>query len=115
MILTVNVDCTISGTEEDHWKSLYGTTAVGNLPRYKVGRFVGKSYSPCPYSIQSDDLRTQIMLGLEQNDFSTNKVDHTKNNVTYYMKVKRKNAWGYECTFDECPYYLLTGRRYFFV
>lgn len=106
--------CTSSGTAEEVWHSIYGTTSVGNLPRHKAGRFVGKSYAPCPYSTQSLDLRTQHMLGLELTDFSTTKVDHTKNDTIYYMRVKYKGKWGYECTFDDCPYYLLTGARYFF-
>lgn len=36
------------------------------------------------------------------------------NGKIYYMKTQNNGSvWGFECTFDGCPYYIATGRRYF--
>jgi hypothetical protein len=53
---------TVSGTEQEKWRQIYGTENYGNLPKYKKSQHVGHKYAPCPFSTQCDDLRTRIML-----------------------------------------------------
>jgi hypothetical protein len=91
------------------WKLQYGTDTMGNLPQNKIDNHVGESHAPCPYSTQSIDARSEIMLGSVPA-----KVDHTANSKIHYMRPAYNGTWGYECTFDNCPYYLANGRRYFF-
>ena len=107
-------DCDI-GTPQEVWEYMYGTDAVGNLPQYKVPNHVGHSWMPCAYSTQADDLRTRLLLGLSDLDPLPSQVDHTDaNGKVYYLKTKGKGPrWGYECPFDNCPYYLANGKRYF--
>jgi hypothetical protein len=98
------------------WKYTYGTTQYGNLPEHKKSKHVGHCYAPCPYSTQSDDMRTRLMLGLPINAVVPTKVDHTVGGKIYYMRTEgRGTSWGYECTFPSCPYYLANGERYFHV
>jgi hypothetical protein len=100
----------------DAWEHMYGTTASGNLPDWKKDDHEGHCWSQCPYSTQSSDLRTRHLLGLSDTDPLPVKVDHTESGRTYFMKTEGKgSAWGYECTYDNCPYYLANGRRYFYV
>lgn len=98
------------------WKRRIGTSDYGNLPADKKRLDkVGHCYAPCPYSTQSSDLRTTHLLGLETGEALPTKVDHSVDGVTYYMKTaSRGSKWGFECTHIGCPYYLLTGQRYFF-
>lgn len=53
---------TVSGTEQEKWRQIYGTENFGNLPENKKGYHVGHKYAPCPFSTQSSYLRTRIML-----------------------------------------------------
>ena len=53
---------TVSGTKQEKWRQIYGTENYGNLPENKKGQHVGHKYAPCPFSTQSNDLRTRIML-----------------------------------------------------
>lgn len=53
---------TVSGTEQEKWRQIYGTENYGNLPENKKGQHVGHKYAPCPFSTQSGNLRTRIML-----------------------------------------------------
>ena len=32
----------------------------------------------------------------------------------YYMQPSRHSSWGYECTFDNCPHFVATGKHYFY-
>lgn len=97
----------------EKWEYIYGTDRVGRIPEYKPTKFIGKSYAPCPYSTQSTDLRTKLMLNIED-DTMPDKTDHSVDGVVYYMRTYRKGRWGFECTFDNCPYYLQNGKRYFY-
>ncbi|HLD90924.1 MAG TPA: hypothetical protein VI911_07930 [Patescibacteria group bacterium] len=101
---------TFSGTAQELWEVTHGTTAYGNLPQYKKDQHVGNKWNPCPYSTQSDDLRSAHRLGIVPT-----KVDHTDDaGKVYYMSPDRRNSWGYACTFDNCPYLLTNGRSYFY-
>jgi hypothetical protein len=55
------------------------------------------------------------MLGVDPSTIT--KVNHTGDDGRiYYMKTHmRISVWGYECTFDNCPYYLDNGQRYFYI
>ena len=98
------------------WKRRIGTSEYGNLPLDKKHfNKVGHCYAPCPYSSQSGDIRTRHLLGLSDADALPTKVDHSIGNVIYYMKTASIGSkWGYVCTYPGCPYYLSTGKHYFF-
>jgi hypothetical protein len=97
-------------TSEQKWERIYGTTAFGNLPQYTKHEHVGSCWVTCPYSTLSTDQRTIDLLGS-----LVTKVEHQdSNNKDYYMRPVYRGQWGYECTFDDCPYYLSTGLRYFY-
>jgi len=87
------------------WKLSIGTNYTGNLSkRLNNVKQIGHCYSPCPYSTQSDDVRTRIMLGLSDTDPLPMKVDHTIGQVIYYMKTAYSGRWGFECSFgSDCP------------
>jgi len=106
---------TVSGTEQEMWEKLYGTEAVGQLPQWKKDQHVGHCWHPCPYSTQCSDLQTRNLLGLSDSDPLPTKTDHTgSDGKEYFMRTQHKGAWGYECTFDNCSYYLSNGVRYFY-
>ena len=98
------------------WKRRIGTSNYGNLPENKKHLAkVGHSYAPCPYSSQSSDLRTRHLLGLSESEELPTKVDHSVGGITYYMKTENRGSrWGFSCTYPGCPFYLLTGKSYFF-
>jgi hypothetical protein len=97
------------------WKYTYGTENYGNLPSYKKSEHTGNCFTPCPYSIQATDIGSTIMLGGIPAGALT-KNDHVINERVYYMRVAANGSvWGYECTFDNCPYYTVYGKRYFYV
>lgn len=101
---------TFSGTAEELWQQTHGTDAYGNLPQYKKDQHVGNKWNPCPYSTQSSIARTEFKLGT-----LPTRADHTApDGKIHYMKPDRKNAWGYECTYDDCPHLISTGKRYFY-
>jgi hypothetical protein len=97
------------------WLFRVGTVRYGNLPANKTheGK-VGHSYAPCPYSTQSDDGRTRLMLKLAPTDPLPAKADHTDSGVIYYLSTtSRGTKWGHGCTFIGCPYSILNdGQRY---
>ena len=100
----------------DAWEHMYGTTQEGNLPDWKKDDHVGSCWVPCPYSTQASDLRKRHLLGLGDLDPVPLGEDHTADGKIHYMRPKSKGStWGYECTFDNCPYYLANGQRYFYV
>ena len=106
---------TVSGTQEEIWHTLYGTNYVGQLPQWKKDQHEGHCWHPCPYSTQCSDLQTRNLLGLSDTDTLPTKVDHTDvDGRIYYMRTQYKMSWGYECTFDDCPYVLASGTRYFY-
>ncbi len=99
------------------WKYMYGTENYGNLPSFKKPEHVGNCYIPCPYSTQATDLRSTILLGGVPVG-SLTKTNHTDtgSGKVHYMKPEAKlSAWGYECTFDDCPYNIVYGGRYFYI
>lgn len=90
------------------WQYQYGTSVYANLPQYKKHEHVGHCWAPCPYSTDSDGVRSESMLGFTP----ATKNDHG----IYYMKTEGKGGvWGFECTYDGCPYYTGTGKKYFYV
>jgi len=102
-------------TPSEKWLALYGTTASGNLPQWKKDQHEGHCWHPCPYSTQSTALKTRHLRNLGSGDPLPTKVDHSDiNGKEYFMRTQRKWMWGYECTFDDCPYYLDNGERYFY-
>ena len=111
------VELTVSGTDADKWRYMYGTDSVGNLPEFKKLRHVGNCYAPCPYSETCDELRVRIMLGLGDSDPLPTQVLHTGlDGKNYFMKTTcRGGIWGQECTFPGCSYYLSNGVKYFYV
>jgi len=98
------------------WLIRIGTVRYGNLPSNKIHQGkVGHSYAPCPYSTQSDELKTRLMLKLEPSEPLPAKADHTDSGVTYYLKTTaRGSKWGYGCTFIGCPHYILNAQNYFY-
>lgn len=91
------------------WKYELGTDAYANLSQYKANEDVGHCHSPCPYSTEATDLRSEHMLGSVPT-----KVTHTVDGVTYYMETAYQGKWGFKCVYDGCPYYLTNGIRYFY-
>ena len=81
----------------------FGTVFYGNLPDYTKVKHVGYCWAPCPYSTQSSDERTRIMLELGPADALPTRNDHSSGDIIYYMKAYRRQAWGYQCTFETCP------------
>ena len=98
------------------WKLSIGTSNVGNLPAKKNHvEQVGHCYAPCPYSTQSNDIRTRHMLGLSDTDPLPAKVDHSDSQAVYYMKTAYSGRWGFRCSFgSECPGYS-NGTNYIYV
>ena len=98
------------------WKLSIGSTNAGNLSTRKnhVGK-VGHSYAPCPYSTQSNSVRTRNMLGLSETDPLPMPVDHTLLQVVYYMETTYSGRWGFQCSFGSlCPGYV-NGNNYIYV
>lgn len=102
-------------TPEEKWELIYGTTAIGNLPQHKKHEHTGYCWKPCPYSTQADDVLTRALLGLAPEATLPTKVDHTNivEGRTYFMDKDYRGGWGFFCTYDDCPYYLSTGSRFF--
>ena len=108
---------TVSGTPEERWESIYGTTAYGNLPQYKKTEHSGHCWHPCPYSLQCDDTRSRMLLGLDViSGTLPNKVDHmdVEGRFYYMQTTSRGNLWGYECTYPGCSFSGTGGVPYFF-
>jgi len=96
---------------------LYCQEGNKNLPEHKVTDHEGNCWQPCPYSTQTTDARTRSLLGLADGDPLPAKNDHTDaNGMVHNMKTQvRGSRWGYECTFDNCGYFIDNGERYFYV
>lgn len=93
------------------WYIMHGTTNYNNLRTNKVGEKVGRSYAPCPYDTNSSDIRSTIMLGTVPT-----KVLHELNSVHYYMEASNKGPkWGWQCTFEDCPYNISNNKKYFYI
>lgn len=100
---------------EDAWEHMYGTTASGNLPRWDKDNHVGNSWVPCPYSTQASNIRKRHLFGLSDIAAVPIGVDHTEDDRIHYMRpINKGSVWGYECTFDNCPYHIENGQRYFY-
>ena len=98
------------------WKLSIGTEDVGSLPKTKKHlNKVGHSYAPCPYSTQSNDVRTRHMLNLSDTDPLPMKVDHSILQVVYYMETAYSGRWGFQCSYGPlCPGYT-NGIDYIYV
>ena len=99
------------------WKLSIGSSDLGRLSVRKnhVDK-VGHSYAPCPYSTQSNDVRTRHMLGLSDTDPLPWKEDHTILGVVYYMETSYSGRWGYKCSFGPlCPGYVINNSDYIYV
>ncbi len=105
---------TASGTEQEKWEQIYGTDAYGQLPQDKKHYDEGHGFAPCPYSTQCPDIRSELMIGTPP---PYTRTDHTgSDSREYHMKTAaRGNRWGFECTFDDCSYYLAEGKRYMWI
>ncbi len=101
-------------TDLEKWERIYGTDYVGNLPQHKKHLHVGNCWCPCPYDSAATDLRTRHLLGLSDTDPLPTKIPHTDGTKNYFMKPDYRGVWGNVCTFDNCDYYLNTGKRYFY-
>jgi hypothetical protein len=107
--------CATTSGADDLWRTLYGTDNTGNFPQWKKDQHEGHCWHPCPYSTQCDALRTRHLLGLEDYDALPTQADHSDTDgKVYYMQTAYRGQWGYECTYDQCPYYLDNGERYFY-
>lgn len=107
---------TTSGTDAEVWEYIYGTEHTGNLPQYEKDQHVGHCWHPCPYSTEASAFRTRALLGLADYDPLPTQNSHFDGSKIHYMKTdSRGNKWGYECTYDNCPYYIANGQRYFYV
>jgi hypothetical protein len=89
------------------WQYQIGTTVYGNLPEYKRLNHEGHCWMPCPYSLDSSDGRSETMLG-----FVPTKNDHGDH---YMQTTSNGTSWGWRCTYDNCPYLVANGTRYFYV
>ena len=93
------------------WYISHGTTNYNNLRTNKVSNKVGRIYAPCPYDTESSDQRCIDMLG----EVPT-KVVHEFNSIHYYMEANsRGSKWGWQCTFEGCPYNISNGKKYFYI
>lgn len=87
------------------------TSGVDLELEHKKHQHVGNSWNPCPYSIQSSDIRSRAYLGA----IPAGKNDHTDDlGRIVYMRPIYKGDWGYECTFSGCPYFQFYGTKYFY-
>ena len=92
------------------WYYEHGTYQYNNLGDFK--NTIGHCFAPCPYDTACSPTRTRHMLGLEETDPLPTRSAHG----IYYMRTEsRGSKWGFECTYDNCPHYLDTGQRYFYV
>jgi hypothetical protein len=99
------------------WRYKIGTAWYGNLPKNKTndGK-IGHCWMPCPYSTQSDDLRTRLSLNLSDTDLLPTKVTHEAGGIVHYMTTKGKGPrWGFECPYIGCTHFILTGEKYFYI
>lgn len=97
------------------WKWTYNTEMYGNLPQYRAFEHTGKVYAPCPYDTSCPEERTRILLDLGLSNPLPAQTIHEIGDRHYYMIETRNGRWGYQCTFDNCPYYISTGQRFFYV
>lgn len=71
------------------------------------------------FVIQDNDVDTYLnsVLGYSRTTHSGTRVrPFSSDEVHYYMKTQsRGSAWGYECTYDNCPYKINEGGPYFYV
>lgn len=122
------------------WENTHGTTVSGNLPQYKVGQNncsvdlnaitypevklsdFHYHHIKCPYSTQADSHYIRNMDKTSLNYFKMEDVssgplgltDHTATNGIM-IKESRGHIHGWLCVQDDCPYYISTGKRYFYV
>ncbi len=128
---------TVSGTDSEKWRQLYGTTATYNLPQHKKHAHEGHCWATCPYDDDCDSSRTAAMTRYYLDPYydpdthymtitgtvsfvEGDKIKHETdvNDVVrhYYMKTESKGPrWGYECTYSGCPYEVHNAKPYFYI
>ena len=119
------------------WRKHVGTTVSGNLPQYKVpgnncNIDMGLITYPdvdlndfrhyhiqCPYATQASihlarDVDASSATYWQFVDISSTLADHT---ATQGVMVRdfRGPRQGWLCVDDACPYYISTGKRYFYI
>jgi len=125
---------------DSSWEDRYGTTASGNLPRYKITECVESVvdlpavwsggatwvrytdfhyyHLKCPYSTESD---LHYVRNIDRNDpnfweyetlNSGSLAAHTATNAMMIRYV-RGSKYGWLCVDPNCPYFVSTGMRYF--
>jgi len=126
------------------WESRFGTTAIGNLPQYKVNTCIASTvdinavqasapwvslddfhyyHIKCPYSTESTmHLVRSTVGGVWQTiDVESEAEDHTSTSGIM-IRYARGSKYGWLCVDPVCPYYKGTvsgtttsGNRYFYV
>jgi len=113
------------------WEELYGTDLEGNLAQH-LKNHQGNCWRPCPYSTQA-----VAIFGAEWDNYESlygeidrhlyiksmlnvttipTLVDHTlSNGKVVYLKYAYRGAWGFECTFPGCTYFVENNKRYFYI
>ena len=102
-------------TDAEKWEKIYGTEYVGNLPQHKKQLHVGNCWASCPYDANAAELRTRHLLGLDLTTPLPTRLAHNDGNKDYFLRPEYRGGWGYVCTFENCPYYLDTGNKYFYI
>lgn len=116
----------------------YGTDAVGNLPQYKVGqnlcnvnianithpgvtiRSFRVYHVKCPYSIQAEqhfvrDVDINSSTYWQQQELGLLDLASHVDTDGIMIIEHRGPKHGFLCVDDACPYYLSTGKRYFYI
>lgn len=98
------------------WRLETGSLVYGSFPENKKHTHIGHCFSPCPYDSACDDVRTRLLLGLNDSDPLPAKVLHSSGTINYFMETcNRGSKWGYQCTFPGCPFFLAAGKQYFYI
>jgi hypothetical protein len=125
------------------WQQRFGTTAIGNLPQYKINTCIEDTidittvqveapwvslddfhyhHIKCPYSTESSNhiVRNNNWQFI---DVESEAVSHTSTSGIM-IKYSRGSKYGYLCVDPECPYYngtvttsgivTTSGSRYFY-
>jgi len=106
------------------WEQRFGTTAIGNLPQYKINTCIEDTidintvqieapwvslddfhyhHIKCPYSIEASN---HMVKGINWQfvDVESEAVSHTATSGIM-IRYARGSKYGYLCVDPECPYY----------
>ena len=115
-----------------------GTTASGNLPQFKVGQnlcevnIAGITYPDitvsdfrvyhikCPYSSQAEqhyvrDIDINSPTYWQQQELDSGDLADHQDTKGIMVVEHRGPKHGFLCVDDACPYYISTGKRYFYI